>query len=163
MSQKLWGVLVCRQLWILYSKINFEVFYFTQFSIFFEEKKNHSMWIVYYNVSTIGIGIFQFQNKILNKIVFWIILYFFLLLFFSYMLYNSKWFEIFQACSQLALKNESKEAPPFGAFFHANVTLWSAAACFFAGLKKWFLSIQTLISCNPHGGNFWNFFHIFSN
>jgi len=25
MSQNLWGVLVCRQLWILYSKINFEV------------------------------------------------------------------------------------------------------------------------------------------
>jgi len=32
-------------------------------------------------------------------------------------------FEIFQACSQLALKNESKEVPPFWAFFHAIVTL----------------------------------------
>jgi len=83
------------------------------------------MYIVYYNISTIGIGIFQFQNKILNNSIFWTILY---LLFFSYMLYNSKWFEIFQTCSQLTLKNESKEALPFWVFFHANVTLWSAAA-----------------------------------
>jgi len=32
-------VLVCGQLWILYSKINFEVLYLTQFSIFFEKNK----------------------------------------------------------------------------------------------------------------------------
>ena len=38
-SQKLQGVLVCKQLWNLYSKINFEVLYFTQFSIFFEKNK----------------------------------------------------------------------------------------------------------------------------
>jgi len=41
MSQKLQGVLVCGQLWILYSEINSEVLYFTQFSIFFEKEKNH--------------------------------------------------------------------------------------------------------------------------
>jgi len=38
-------------------------------------------------------------------------------------LYNSKRFENFQACSQLALKNEFKEAPPFWTFFCMNVTL----------------------------------------
>jgi len=42
------------------------------------------------------------------------------------------------------------------------VSLWSAAALFFTGPKKQFLSIQMLISCNSHGGNFWNFFHMFS-
>jgi len=98
-----------------------------------------------------------------NNLIFWIILYFFLFTIFSYMLYNSKWFEIFQACSQLALMNESKELPPFWTFFHTNVTLWSAASHFFVRPKKWFLSIQILILCNLLGGNFWNFFHIFSN
>jgi len=39
MSQKLQGVLACWQLWNLYSKINFKVLYFTQFSIFFEKNK----------------------------------------------------------------------------------------------------------------------------
>jgi len=39
LSQKLWGVLVCGQLWILYSKINFEVIYLIQFSIFLEKNK----------------------------------------------------------------------------------------------------------------------------
>jgi len=79
------------------------------------------------------------------------------------MLYNSKWSEIFQACSQLAFKNESKELQPFWRFFYTNVSLWSAAAQFFSGPKNGFLSIQTLISCNVHGEKFWNFFHIFSN
>ncbi len=86
----------------------------------------------------------------------------FYLLFFSYMLHNFKWSENFQACIQLALKNESKEEPPFLTFFHTNVTLWSAAAHFFTGPKKRFLSLQMLISCNRHGGIFWIFFHIFS-
>jgi len=94
--------------------------------------------------------------------VFWIILSF-LLTIFSYMLCNSKWYENFQACSQLALKNESKELQPFSTFFYTNVTLWSAAARFFAGPKKGFLSIQMQISCNLHGEKFWNFFHVFSN
>jgi len=87
----------------------------------------------------------------------------FYLLFFSYTLYNSKWFENFQACSQLALRNESKKEPPFWTFFHTNMTLWSAAARFFARTKKEFLSIQTLTSCNLHDGYFWNFFYIISN
>jgi len=38
------------------------------------------------------------------------------------MLYNSKWFENFQACSELALKNESKEYHHFGHFF---ILMWS--------------------------------------
>jgi len=83
--------------------------------------------------------------------------------FFFYMLFNSKWSEIFQAYSQLALKVESKEAPPFWTFFHTNLTLWSAAAHFFARPKRGFLQIQMLISCNAHCGNFWIFFYIFSN
>jgi len=43
MSQKLWGVLICGQLWILYSKISFEVLYSIQFSMFFKINKIHRM------------------------------------------------------------------------------------------------------------------------
>jgi len=78
----------------------------------------------------------------------------FYLLFFPYMLYNSKWSENFQACSQLALKNGSKEDPPFGTLFHINVSLWSATARFFVGPQRRFLSLQMLISCNLHCGDF---------
>ena len=49
-----------------------------------------------------------------------------------------------------------------GLFFITNVTLWSTADRIFTGPKKGFLSLQMLISCNLHGGNFWNFFYIFS-
>jgi len=72
--------------------------------------------------------------------------------FFYYMLYNSKWFKKFQACtSQLALKNDSKKAPTTWTFFHANsCDLVKCIALFFAGPKKAFLSIQMLISYNPY-------------
>jgi len=43
--------------------------------------------------------------------------------FFSYIMCFVKSSETFQACSQLALKNEFKGAPPFWTFFHRNVTL----------------------------------------
>jgi len=62
----------------------------------------------------------------------------FYLLFFSYMLHNSKWSKKFQACSQLALKNEFKELQPFWTSFHNNLTLWSATKPFFARPKKRF-------------------------
>jgi len=110
----------------------------------------------------LGLEFFNSINKLL------IIYYFqsfstsFYLLFFSYVFYNSKWSENFQASSQLALKNESKEAPPFFTFFHTNVILWSEAVHFFARPPKGFLSLQTLVSCNLHYGNFWKEFHIFS-
>jgi len=94
------------------------------------------MYIVYYNIATIGIGIFQFHKEILNNLVFWIISTSFYLLFFSYMLYDSKLSEILQTCSQLALKNESIELQPFWNFFHNDLTLWSAAARIFAMTKK---------------------------
>jgi len=87
--------------------------------------------------------------------------YVYLLFFFRYVLqFQMMW--NFSTCSQLDLKNESKEAPPFLTFFHTNVSLWSAAAQFFTGQKNGFLWIQMLISCNPCGRNFWNFFHMFS-
>jgi len=70
------------------------------------------------------------------------------------MLYNFKQTVFFKACSQLALKNDSKELQPFWTFFHNDLTLSSAAARIFAGARKGILSLQTLISCNLHGGNF---------
>jgi len=69
----------------------------------------------------------------------------------------------FSSMQPTCLENESKELQPFWTFFYTNMSLWSAAAQIFAGSKKGFLSIQTLISCNLHGEKFWNFFHIFSN
>jgi len=90
-------------------------------------------------------------------------LLFFTYYFFSYMLYNFKWFENFQVCRQFALMNESKDTLPFWTFFHTNVSLWSAAPGFLQGPKKEFLWIWKLIcSCNPFAGNFWKFFHVFS-
>jgi hypothetical protein len=38
-------------------------------------------------------------------------------------LYNSKKSEFFKACSQLALKNDSKELQAFWKFFHNDLTL----------------------------------------
>jgi len=88
--------------------------------------------------------------------VFWIIFYFFALAIFSYILYNSKWSKNFQACSQLALKNKSKEAPPFWIIFHTNVSLWSVAARFFTGPKKGFVTSNANILQSTRG-NFWIF------
>jgi len=79
------------------------------------------------------LAFFNSITKFLTILYFESFSIFFYLLYSSYMLYNSKWFENFQACSQLALKNESKEAPPF---WINNVTLWSVAAQLFARQKK---------------------------
>jgi len=49
------------------------------------------------------------------------------------MLYNSKWFENFQACSELALKNASKKVPPFCTFFHS---MWPCICLVFHKAKK---------------------------
>jgi len=102
--------------WILYSKINFEVLYLIEFSIFLEKNKIIECRLFITTLQPLGLA---FLNSITK---FLIILYFesfsisFYLLFFSYILYNSK-------CSQLALKNESKEVPPFWKNFHTNVSL----------------------------------------
>jgi len=52
------------------------------------------------------------------------------------MLYNPKWFENFQACGELAFKNESKEATPFFMFFHKNLTFKVLLPIFLQGQKK---------------------------
>jgi len=134
MCQKLWGLLVCGQLWILYSKINFKVFYFIQFSIFFEKDKIIGCRLFIMTLQLLGLA---FLNSITK---FLIILYFesfsTSFYFFSYMLYNSKWFENFQACDQLVLKNESEEPPPFWTFF---IQMWACEVqllSFLQGPKK---------------------------
>jgi len=114
-------------------------------------------------LQTLGLAFFNSITKNLTILYFGSFSASFYLLFFSYMWYNFKWSQNFQTCSQLALKNESKEVPPFCTFFNTNVTLWSAVAWFFAGSEKGFLLLQTLIPCNLYGKIFWIFFHIFSN
>jgi len=84
----------------------------------------------------LGLTFFDSINKFLTIVYFEPFSTSFYLLFFSCMLYNCKWYEYFQACSQLALNNESKEAPPFWTFFHTNVSLWSIVARSFVGPKK---------------------------
>jgi len=122
MSQKLWGVFVCGQLWILYYKINFEILYFTQFSIFFEKNKIIGCRLFIATSQTFVLAFFNCITKFLTILYFESFFSSFYLLFFSYLLYNSKWFKNFQPCSQLALKNESKEAPPFQTFF---IEMWA--------------------------------------
>jgi len=114
-------------------------------------------------LQSLGLAFSNFIKKFLTILNFESFSTSFYLLFFSYTLYDSKWSEIFQACSQLALKNEFIELQPFWNFFHNDLTMWSAAARIFEVTKKGFLLLQMLISCDLHGGNFWNFFHIFSN
>jgi len=62
------------------------------------------VYIIYYNIATIEDGIFQPHKELLINLVLWIILYFFLLTIFSYMLYNFKWSESFQACEPTCLE-----------------------------------------------------------
>jgi len=89
MSQKLRGVLVCRQLWILYSKIIFEVFYFTQFSIFFE-KKIIQCRLSIKTLQPLGLAFFNSINKFLTILYFESFSTSFYLLLFPYMLDKSK-------------------------------------------------------------------------
>jgi len=65
----------------------------------------------------LGLAFFNYINKLLTIQCFESFSPSFYLLFFSYMLYNSKWSKIFQACNQHALKNEFKELPSFWTFF----------------------------------------------
>jgi len=76
---------------------------------------------------------------------------------FSYMLYNSKWFETFLTCSQLSGSHESKKAPPIRQFLHRKVTSWTTVALISTQLKEDFWSIKVLITSNPHSKIFWNF------
>jgi len=94
--------------------------------------------------------------SILNHSLLLSIYYFFPIL----MLYNSKWSKIFQACGQIALKNESKKRQQHGHFSYKCELV--KLPNFLQGHVR-FLSIQMLISCKIHDENLWNFFHIFSN
>jgi len=109
MSQKLQGILVCEQLWIFYSKINFEVIYLTQFSIFLKKSKIEGCRLFITTLRPLGLSFF---NSIINLTILCFEPFFtsfYLITIFFYMLYNSKLSKFFQACSQLALKIESKE------------------------------------------------------
>jgi len=118
--------------------------------------------LIIITLQPLGLAFFNSMTKLLTIFYFESFFTSFYLLFFFCILYNSKWFKICRAYRQLALKNESNEAPQFWTFFHTNVSLWSAIAQFFARPKKRFWSIQKLISCNPCGRNFSIFFHMFS-
>jgi len=66
MSQKFSRVLVCGHLWILYSKINFEGLYFTQFSIFLEKNKTIRYRLFIKTLQPLGLEFFNSINKLLT-------------------------------------------------------------------------------------------------
>jgi len=66
MSQKLWGVLVCGQLWIPYSKINLEVLYLIQFSMFFEKNKILGFRLFIMTLQPLGLEFFNSITKFLT-------------------------------------------------------------------------------------------------
>jgi len=177
MSQKLWGILVCGQLWILYPKINFEVIYFIQFSIFLKKNKTIGCRLF---IATSWPSEFSFFN---SKINFLTMEYFeqfstsFYYYFFSICYTVPNDLNSFKHVANLPWRMNPRNNHHFGYFFiqmwpcevhfkillgDTNVTLWRPDQ-FFARPPKGFLSIQTLTSCNPHSGKFWNFFYIFSN
>ncbi len=69
----------------------------------------------------LGLSFFNSITKLLTNLHFESFSTSFYLLFFCYMLYNSKWSKNFQVCSQLALKNESKKHHHFG---HSFIQMW---------------------------------------
>jgi len=95
--------------------------------------------------------------------VFWIILYFFLLtIFFLYvaqfqMIWN--FLSMYPTCLKEWIQ---RVTTILDIFFLYKCGLVNAAAHFFVGPQKGFLSIHTLISCNLHSEKFWIFFYIFS-
>jgi len=127
-----------------------------------EKNKNNGYILFITTLQPLRLAFFNSITKILN----FCILNHFLLLstyyFFPICCTIPNDLNFFLACSHLALKNESKEAPPFWTFFHTNVSLWSATAHFFTRPKKRFLWIWKLISCNLRSEKLWNLFHMFS-
>jgi len=86
-------------------------------------------------------------------LVFWIIIYFFLLTIFFYMLYNSKWFELFKPLKFLhyvITKNAKKlsfllQVPNFWIFF-THVTVWCCSTLVWEDVKR----IQKFPPCRLH-------------
>jgi len=70
MNLKLLGVFVCEQLWILYSKTNFEVLYLTQFSIFFEKNKTFGCRLIITTLQPLGLAFFNSMTKFLTILYF---------------------------------------------------------------------------------------------
>jgi len=157
MRWNLWGVLVGKQLWIFFSKINFEIFHLTQFSIFFE--KNKIIGCRFFITTLEPLGLRKIYNSIPRQIsILNHFLLFFYLLFFSYMLYNLKWFEFFQAYRELDLKNESKEAPPTWTFFSYKCDLVKFSCHVFHKAKEY---IFVNSNANILQSTQWNFLKFF--
>jgi len=92
----------------------------------------------------LGLAFFNSIIKFLTNLVFKSFSTSFYLLFFFYMLYNSKWFENFKHVANLPRRLNPKKHHHFWTFFHTNVTLWSLGAMFFVGPKKDFCKFKHL-------------------
>jgi len=75
-------------IWILNSKVNFEVVCLTQFSIFLEKNKIIGYRLFITTLQPLGLGFLDFIIKFLTILYFESFFTSFYLLFFSYMLYN---------------------------------------------------------------------------
>jgi len=91
--------------------MNFEVLYLTQFLRFSRKNKIIGCRLFIITLQPLGLEFFNSITKFLAIQYFESFSTSSYLLFFSYMLYNSKWSQFFQPCSQLYLNNESKDTP----------------------------------------------------
>jgi len=135
-------------------------------SIFNIFGKNHRMLNFYYNITTIGVGIFQFHNKILNNLEFRIIIteLFSTYYFFLVCCTIPNLLKIFKHVTSLPWRTNPKKHHHHG---HFCIQMWSYEVQlldFLQGQKTIFVNSNTNIlhSCNSHHENFWNFFHIFT-
>jgi len=109
----------------------------------------------------LGLAFFNSIKKFLSDLYFESFSTFFLLIIILLYVVQFQMIWNFQACRQLALKNESKEPPPFWTFFPTTVSLWSVATRFSEGQKRISVNSKAYI-CNLCNGNFWKKFHMFS-
>jgi len=103
------GVLVCEQLWILYSKLKFEVLYLNQFTIFFEKNKIMGYRLRSTTFQPLGLAFESFSTS-------------FYLLFLSYMLYNYRWSNFFKNVANLPWRINPNKYHRFEYFF---LQMWS--------------------------------------
>jgi len=85
----------------------------------------------------LGLAFFNFINKFLTILYIVSFSTSFYILFFSYILYDFKWSKIFQVCSQLSLRNESKDTPLFRTFFPYKCDLVKCSCLDFHKAIEW--------------------------
>jgi len=122
MSQNLWWVFLCAHLWIYYSKINFEVLYFSQISIFFEKNVVIGCMLSITTLQPLKLTFFNCRTKILTIQYFESFSISFYLLFFSICCTILIVLKFFKNVVNLPWKMNLKKHHHFGHFF---IQMWA--------------------------------------